>query len=96
VDRANGEVDIGTEWTGQIVRWILEQSGQGKKGMDKMTSIKDPHFLCCSLSHIGEIKPARTWGLNGAEEKYIRRVGGDVKEKIYLSDLEVDGRIRLK
>jgi hypothetical protein len=37
------------------------------------------------------------WGLNGAKEKYIRRVsGGNVKERDHFSDLEVDGRIILK
>jgi len=38
------------------------------------------------------------WGLYGAEEKCIRRVGGggNVKERDHFSDLEVDGRIILK
>ena len=54
------------------------------------------HNLSCSTSHTGVIKGA-LWGLNGAEEKYIRRVsGGNVKKINHFSDLEVDGRIILK
>jgi hypothetical protein len=45
------------------------------------------------------IKRARAWGLYGAEEKYSYIwcvIGGNVKERDYFSDLEVDGRIILR